>query len=142
RLRDVSSAMSRARWQALRVGFAPSAVLVVALVASACTTKTTPGATSGRPTSGASPVAAATAGSRHSSRRLILGGRVRCTAKLTAQLQPGHPTGMRFVLRNISKHTVKAVLTDRFRYGLVLHTTDGVSYDTAVPLRGESGPAP
>lgn len=76
-----------------------------------------------------------------SSSRLILGGRVRCTATVSRSVQAGDPVGLMFSLRNVSNDPVKAPL---YRGGLwlVVRAADGTTYDTRVPLRQEIGPMP
>src|SRR5436190_4307250 len=74
-----------------------------------------------------------------SSSRLILGGRVRCTATVSRSVQAGDPVGLTFSLRNVSNDRVKVPL---YRGGLwlVVRAADGTTYDTRVPLRDEIGP--
>jgi hypothetical protein len=76
----------------------------------------------------------------HSS-SLILGGRVRCTASVDSEVQAGQPLSVKFVLRNISKRSIKF-------YGgfnttwLVVTEADGTTYDTRVPDEGVIPPGP
>jgi hypothetical protein len=73
-----------------------------------------------------------------SSSRLILGGRVRCTATATTPVQAGQGLAIRFVLRNVSKGSVKVALGS----WLVVRSASGTTYDTRVPYRSfPGGPA-
>src|SRR5215467_2414267 len=76
-----------------------------------------------------------------SSSRLILSGRVRCTATVSRSVQAGDPVGLTFSLRNVSNDPVTVPL---YRGGLwlVVRAADGTTYDTRVPLRQEIGPMP
>jgi hypothetical protein len=76
-----------------------------------------------------------------SSSRLILGGRVRCTATVAKSVQAGDPLGLTFSVRNVSNDPVKVSL---YRGGLwlVVRASDGTTYDTRVPLLQELGPMP
>lgn len=74
-----------------------------------------------------------------SSSRLILGGRVRCTATVSRSVSAGSPLGLTFVLRNLSRRTVKVPLSNGGLW-LVVRAPDGTTYDTRVPLRNEIGP--
>jgi len=78
-------------------------------------------------------------GRRVSSSRLILGGRVRCTATVSRSVQAGDALGLTFAVRNISSHPVEVPLTDGGLW-LVVRAADGTTYDTRVPLRNEIGP--
>jgi hypothetical protein len=80
-------------------------------------------------------VSATTVGSS----RLILGGRVRCTATVARSVTAGSPLGLRFVVRNVSDRTVKVPLYAGALW-LVVRAADGTTYDTRVPLRDEIGP--
>ena len=44
------------------------------------------------------------------SSRLILDGRVRCTATVSRTLQAGQPLGLSFALHNVSTHTARVYL--------------------------------
>lgn len=74
-----------------------------------------------------------------SSSRLILGGRVRCTASVSRSVQAGSPLELTFAVRNVSKRTVRVPLTGGGLW-LVVRATDGTTYDTRVPLRNAIGP--
>jgi hypothetical protein len=74
-----------------------------------------------------------------SSSRLILDGRVRCTAAAPGSVEAGSPLGITFILRNVSKHPAKVFL-GRGGQWVVVRAADGTTYDTRVPLRGEEGP--
>jgi hypothetical protein len=75
------------------------------------------------------------------SSRLILGGRVRCTATVRSEVQVGRAVDVRFALRNISKRPVKVQLWV-FSSGLVLNAADGTTYDTSVPFEALPGIPP
>lgn len=74
-----------------------------------------------------------------SSSRLVLDGRVRCTATVSRSVPVGSPLGLTFAVRNVSSRPVEAPL---YRGGLwlVVRGADGTIYDTRVPLRGQIGP--
>lgn len=74
-----------------------------------------------------------------SSSRLILDGRVRCTATVPESVQAGSPLALTFAVRNISNRTVRVPLTGGGLW-LVVRAADGTTYDTRVPLRNEIGP--
>jgi hypothetical protein len=76
-----------------------------------------------------------------SSTRLILGGRVRCTATVSTSVRAGSPLGLTFAVRNVSNHTVKVLLADGGLW-LAVRAADGTTYDTRVPLRSELGGVP
>jgi hypothetical protein len=76
-----------------------------------------------------------------SSSRLILGGRVRCTATVESEVQVGRAVSVRFALRNISKRPVKVQLWV-FSTGLVVNAADGTTYDTGGPYEGLTIPPP
>lgn len=84
--------------------------------------------------------AAAARTSTHTKRssRLLLGGRVRCTATVRSEVQVGHFLRVRLVLHNLSKHSVEISGGS----GLVLHAGDGTIYDTGGPLQGWPVPPP
>src|SRR5579862_8949950 len=63
-----------------------------------------------------------------SSSRLILGGRVRCTATVSRSVQAGDRLGLTFAVRNISSHPVEVPLTDGGLW-LVVRAADGTTYD-------------
>jgi hypothetical protein len=71
-----------------------------------------------------------------STSRLILGGRVRCTATATTPVEAGHEIAVTFSLRNLSGSTARAPL-DEASTRLVLRAGDGTRYDTAAALRAE-----
>ncbi len=64
------------------------------------------------------------------SSRLLLGGRVRCTATVTPQVDVGHTVNVTFTLHNISKHAVTVRLWV-FSAGFTLNAADGTTYNTA-----------
>lgn len=105
---------------------------VSALVAIAITTAACAGshAARSRPAE-ASVVSANTV----SSSRLILGGRVRCTATATTPVQAGLELGVRFALHNVSRRPVKV----RPGSWLVVRSASGTTYDTRLPDRGFPG---
>jgi hypothetical protein len=74
-----------------------------------------------------------------SSSRLILGGRVRCTATVSRSVQAGDPLGLTFAVHNVSNRPAQVPL-----YGgglwMVVRAADDTTYDTRVPLRNEIGP--
>lgn len=76
-----------------------------------------------------------------SSSRLIMDGRVRCTASVSRSVQAGNALGLTFAVRNVSDRTVKIVLSDGGLW-LVARAADGTRYDTRIPLEDELGPIP
>ena len=74
-----------------------------------------------------------------SSSRLILGGRVRCSATVSRSVQVGSPLGLTFAVHNLSSRTVRVPLTGGALW-LVVRAADGTTYDTREPLRNEIGP--
>jgi hypothetical protein len=98
---------------------------------------TTPAEGSGTPVQ--SPPGERVSAAKASSSRLILDGRVRCTATVSRSVEAGSPLGLTFALRNVSKHPAK-VLLGRGGQWVVVRSADGTTYDTRVPLRGEEGP--
>jgi hypothetical protein len=58
------------------------------------------------------------------SSRLVLGGRVRCTATVGSEVQAGHDLNVRLALRNVSRRAVKA----SYDAGYVLKAADGTTY--------------
>ena len=113
--------------------------VALALVVASCTSASSRGAArSAKPSTGATT--AATVGVLSSS-RVIVHGRVRCTAKLTTPLQAGQRTGLAFALHNISRRTIK-VSWSPWEYAFVLHTGSGIKFDSRVPLAGETGGIP
>jgi hypothetical protein len=91
----------------------------------------------GSPTPG--PSRARISATTVSSNRLILDGRVRCTATVSESVQAGSPLGLAFAVRNVSNRTVRVPLTGGGLW-LVVRAADGTTYDTRVPLRNEIGP--
>jgi hypothetical protein len=75
------------------------------------------------------------------SSRLLIHGRVRCTATVAAEVQAGQPVEVRYVLRNVSKHPVKISLWV-FSTGAVLKAADGTVYDTSAPSEALPGIPP
>ena len=69
-----------------------------------------------------------------SSSRLILGGRVRCTAVVTTPVQVGHVLDATFRLRNVSQHPAKVQLAHDNLW-LVVRGADGTTYDTRLAAR-------
>lgn len=67
------------------------------------------------------------------SSRLLLGGRVRCTATAPSTVQVGHAVRVTFVLRNRSRRPVK-VEVGVFDSGLVVRAADGTTYNSWEPL--------
>ncbi|HEY2354231.1 MAG TPA: hypothetical protein VGH79_04950 [Gaiellaceae bacterium] len=82
-----------------------------------------------------------TGGSGNSSSRLILGGKVKCTATVTTPVQIGHELGVSVSLQNVSKDTVNVLPAYGGVWALV-KSPDGTTYDTRVPLENTSGPPP
>lgn len=64
-----------------------------------------------------------------SSSRLILGGRVRCTAVVTTPVQVGHVLDVTFRIRNVSQHPAKVQLAHDNLW-LAVRGADGTTYDT------------
>lgn len=65
-----------------------------------------------------------------SSSRLLLHGRVRCTATVEPAVEVGHAVSVGLTLRNVSKHRATVSL-GVFSAGIVLHAADGTTYDSA-----------
>jgi hypothetical protein len=76
-----------------------------------------------------------------SSSRLILDGRVRCTATVAPEVEVGRTLTVEFALRNVSRRPVKVQLWV-FSSGLLLHAADGTTYDTSAPLEALPGIPP
>jgi hypothetical protein len=70
--------------------------------------------------------------------RLLLGGRVRCTATVVSEVRVGESAKVTFALHNISKHSVKVVLGTE----LILRASDGTTYDTSAFFTGLPMPPP
>ena len=71
------------------------------------------------------------------SSRLVFGGRLRCTASVSSQVQAGQEMKVKFVLRNVSKHRVTGIFFGTWGEGLgdpslVLTAPDGITFDTAL----------
>src|SRR3954470_15782657 len=118
-----------------------SVLLAITLAASACGGGQM-GVSSTRSTSHTNDTAVpqvSVASGTVSSSRLILGGRVRCTATVSRSVQAGDPLGLTFSLRNVSNDPVKVPLYNGGLW-LVVRAADGTTYDTRVPLRDEIGP--
>lgn len=64
-----------------------------------------------------------------SSSRLILGGRVRCTATATTPAEVGQALGVTFTFHNVSNHAVKVGLAP-WDVQLVVRARDGTRFDT------------
>jgi hypothetical protein len=64
-----------------------------------------------------------------SSSRLILGGRVRCTATVTTPIEVGQALGAHFTFRNISNDPVRVSLAP-WDVRMVLRARDGTTFDT------------
>jgi hypothetical protein len=75
-----------------------------------------------------------------SSSRLILHGRVRCTATAKGVVQAGHAASIKMVLRNVSKRSVKVFIW--VNIGAVVKAADGTTYDTEAYLNGLPGIPP
>lgn len=75
--------------------------------------------------------------------RLILHGRIRCTASLPlgSRVQPGHELGLTFSLHNDTGSTVHLRLSAADLW-FVVRASDGTKYDTRVPHEEAHGPAP
>jgi hypothetical protein len=69
-----------------------------------------------------------------SSSRLILGGRVRCTAVVTTPVQVGHVLDVIFRIRNVSQHPAKVQLAHDNLW-VVVRRADGTTYDTRLAAR-------
>lgn len=76
-----------------------------------------------------------------SSSRLILHGRVRCTASLRSPVQPGQELGLTFSLHNHTGSTVHVRLSPA-DLSFVVKAPDGTTYDTRVPLEEARGLIP
>jgi len=68
-----------------------------------------------------------------SSSRLLLGGRVRCTASINGVVQAGQDASIKLVLRNVSRHTVRyqSWVTNA---QAVVKAADGTTYDSSAYL--------
>lgn len=75
------------------------------------------------------------------SSRLLLGGRVRCTATVRSAVHAGDAVSVQFTLHNRSKRAVKVSLWV-FSTGLVLKAADGTTYDTSAPFQAFPGIPP
>jgi hypothetical protein len=75
------------------------------------------------------------------SSRLLLGGRVRCTATVKSEVQVGHPVSVKFTLHNVSRHSVKVSLWV-FSTGLDLKAANGTTYDTSALYQAFPGIPP
>jgi hypothetical protein len=64
----------------------------------------------------------------HRSSRLLMGGRVRCTASVRASVEVGQSASVALVLRNVSRRPVK-VLSWVFSATAVVKAADGTTYD-------------
>jgi hypothetical protein len=71
-----------------------------------------------------------------SSNDLILGGRVRCTATVTAPVEAGHELALSFSLHNVSGSPVKAAVVEG-SFWLAVKAADGTTYDTRTALGAE-----
>jgi hypothetical protein len=107
---------------------------VAALVALALATAACAGTHGAQP--GSSLVSARTV----SSSRLVLDGRVRCTATVADSVQAGSPLGLTFALRNVSKRPVQVSLLFGGLW-LVVRSPDGSTYDTRALMRNAIIPA-
>jgi hypothetical protein len=65
----------------------------------------------------------------------VLGGRARCTATVSSEVQAGQAVKVRFVLHNVSRHSVQVSL-GVFGTSLVVKAADGTTYDTGALLAG------
>ena len=114
----------------MKRSFAAAVLAAIALAASACgsSQRTTSPPTTSRPTNSPTTV----------SSRLILGGRVRCTATVKSPVQAGHELGLSVTFHNLSKHPISI----QPGYGgvrVVVSSPDGTTYDTSVPIENETG---
>jgi len=75
------------------------------------------------------------------SSRLLLDGRVRCTATVKEQVGVGHALNVTFTLRNVSRHAVTVRLWV-FSSMFTLNAADGTTYDTAAPYEAFPGIPP
>jgi len=106
--------------------------VVMALVVAGCT---------GTSQSPVSSTHSASAVSRLTASRLILHGRLRCTARVSSVLQAGHKTGLSFTLHNVTTATVTVALSQG-SFAFVLRAAGGMTYDSTIPFEAASGPAP
>lgn len=72
------------------------------------------------------------------SSRLILGGRVRCTATLTTPVEAGQAISVGLSLHNISGSAVRAPVVEGSA-GLVVKAADGTTYNTTTAAEGSLG---
>jgi hypothetical protein len=70
-----------------------------------------------------------------SSSRIVLGGRVRCTATVASKVRAGKDLNVRFALHNRSKHSVTVSLSV-FDPWLVMRASDGTTYDSTALSAG------
>ena len=75
------------------------------------------------------------------SSRLVLGGRVRCTATAEGVVQAGQIARVKLVLRNISKRSVK-YYGGAFATSAVVRAAEGTTYDSSAYLAGLPGIPP
>jgi len=75
------------------------------------------------------------------SSRLLLGGRVRCTATVQPQVNVGHTVRVTFTLHNVAKHSVTVRLWV-FSSMFTLRAADGTKYDTSAPYEAFPGIPP
>ena len=71
-----------------------------------------------------------------SSYRLVLGGRVVCTATVTQPIQPGSKIPLTISLHNVSGSAVRASVAEGSMW-FVVKAGDGTTYDTRTALRDE-----
>jgi hypothetical protein len=76
-----------------------------------------------------------------SSSRLLVHGRVRCTATVKSEVKVGQSVSVTFILRNISGSPATIRLWV-FSTGLVLHAADGTTYDSGALLANFPGIPP
>jgi hypothetical protein len=99
-------------------------LLTIPLAAAACgSTKALP--PPGPKQGGGADVSAQTV----SSTRLILHGRVRCTAAVTTPVQAGQPLDVTFAVRNVSSRAVNVSLAP-WGFWFVVRSSSGTTYDT------------
>jgi hypothetical protein len=75
------------------------------------------------------------------SNRLVLGGRVRCTATVSSEVQAGEAVSVKLVLHNLSKRTVR-FKRSLFDASVVLHAADGTAYNPDAFYAGLPGIPP
>jgi hypothetical protein len=76
-----------------------------------------------------------------SSSRLLVHGRVRCTATVAPEVEIGHSVSVTFFVRNLSTRpaTLRVWV---FSTGVVVHAADGTTYDSSAPFENFPGIPP